>query len=188
MIPVRVSFRYEIEFTWESFYLNDTMFAVSPRSYKPFWGIVAYRQAVRTHQLGHSSRTGTKTRTSFTWYRYRMWSDFIPLRNVSYQYENRSELVPLWLVPVQHFVLVSCKRIQSYKWALGELVPLWNSYRYETRTGIELVPVSICSIAALTYLPARYLSVPWFETAVKPTQSVPFTNRIPIPCVFMLWK
>ena len=51
--------------------------------------------------------------------------------NVSYRYENRSELVSVWLVPVQHFVPVSYKRIQRYKWA-----PEW------TRTGMKLVSVS----------------------------------------------
>ena len=40
---------------------------------------------------------------------------------ISYRYENRSELVPVWLVLVWHFVPVSCKRI---------LVPEWNLYRY----------------------------------------------------------
>ena len=28
---------------------------------------------------------------------------------ISYRYENRSELVPVWLVPIRHFVSVSCK-------------------------------------------------------------------------------
>ena len=44
---------------------------------------------------------------------------------VSYQYENQSELVPEWPVPVQHFVRVSCKPIQSYKWAPGWTLPVW---------------------------------------------------------------
>ena len=51
--------------------------------------------------------------------------------NVSYQYKNRSDIVPVWLVPLQHFIPVSCKRIQSYKWA-PEC----------TRTRMKLVPVS----------------------------------------------
>ena len=50
--------------------------------------------------------------------------------NVSYWYENRSELVTVWLVPVPHSVPVSCKRIQSYKWA-----PRW------TRTRMKLIPI-----------------------------------------------
>ena len=37
---------------------------------------------------------------------------------VLYRYENWSELIPVWLVPVQHFIPVSCKWIESYKWAL----------------------------------------------------------------------
>ena len=47
-------------------------------------------------------------------------------RNVLYRDENRSKLVP-----VLHFVPVSCKWIQSYMWEPG-----W------TRTGMKLVPVS----------------------------------------------
>ena len=34
----------------------------------------------------------------------------IPLRH-----KNRGELAPVWLAPAWHFVLVSCKRIQSHK-------------------------------------------------------------------------
>ena len=64
MISVRVRFR--TAFTWESFYRNNTKFLVSPRSYKPFWSVVDYRHAFATRpsQLGHSSPTGTKPRTS----------------------------------------------------------------------------------------------------------------------------
>ena len=70
-----------------------------------FWSVVAYRQACSTRpsQLGHTSRTGTKPRIQNV-------VRFHTGTNVSYWYENRSELVP-----VQHFVPVSCKRIQSYK-------------------------------------------------------------------------
>ena len=69
---------------------------------------------------------------------YRVY--MIPIRNVvslhtgtklSYRYKNRSELVPVWLVPVRHFVPVSCKQIQSHKWEPG-----W------TRTGMKVIPVS----------------------------------------------
>ena len=116
--------------------------------------------ATRSSQLGYSFHTGTNLVTTFTWYRYGMWSAFIPERNfrtgtrtgvnsyrcdwylcgISYRYHvnkyratsgNRSELVPVWLVPVRHFVPVSCKQIQSHKWEPG-----W------TRTGMKVIPVS----------------------------------------------
>ena len=113
-----------------TFYRNDTEFLVSPRSYKPVWSVVAYRQARHALPVPLFSY---RNETSYLLY-------IIPVQNVvkshtgtnvSYRYENRSELVPVWLVPVWHFVPVSCKRIQSCKWEPG-----W------TRTGMKLVPVS----------------------------------------------
>ena len=91
-----------------------------------FWSVVVYRHACATRPstLGHSSRTGTKSRTSLTWYRYRMWSDFIPVRQTEW---IRTRMARTGT----NFVPVSCKRIQSYKWAPG-----W------TLTGTKLVPVS----------------------------------------------
>ena len=50
---------------------------------------------------------------------------------ISLRHKNRSELAPVWLVPAWHFVVVSCKRIQSHK---RELV--W------TRAGMKVAPVS----------------------------------------------
>ena len=101
-IPVRTAF------TWESFYRKDTKFHVSLRSYKPVWSVVDYRQACATRpsQLSHSSRTGTKPHDTGT-----------KCGQISYRYENRSELVP-----VQHFVL--------------QVGTGMNSYRNETRTDI----------------------------------------------------
>ena len=54
---------------------------------------------------------------------------------ISYRYENRSELVPVWLVPVWHFVPVD--HVNEYRATSGnrdELVPEWNSYRYHVNT------------------------------------------------------
>ena len=71
---------------------------------------------------------------------------------ISYRYENRSELVP-----VQHFVPVSCKRIQSYKWAPG-----W------TRTGKKLVPVS-CKHPSVGSITGRILlNSPFWENSRGP--------------------
>ena len=64
----------------------------------------------RLHDIGMSFRTGMK-----------IWP----------RYSYRGELAPVWLAPVQYFVLVSCKRIQSHKRELE-----W------TRTGMKVAPVS----------------------------------------------
>ena len=64
----------------------------------------------RLHDIGMSFRTGVK---------------------ISPQYSYRGELAPVWLAPVQDFVLVSCKRIQSHKRELE-----W------TRTGMKVALVS----------------------------------------------
>ena len=45
--------------------------------------------------------------------------------------ENRGELTPGWLAPAQHFVVVSCKQIESH-----EREPEW------TRSGVKVAPVS----------------------------------------------
>ena len=122
MIPLRVSFRYEIQFrtafTWESFYRNDT----DEVSCEPsFLQAILKRCCLSTRMRYPSQSTrplsiSYRDETSYLLY-------MIPVQNVvrfhtgtsvSYWYENRSELVP-----VQHFVPVSCKRIQSYKWAPG---------------------------------------------------------------------
>ena len=105
--------------------------------------------ATRPSQLGHSSRTGTKPRTSFTWCRYGMWSDFIPVRmHVSY-----SELVS-----------VSCKRIQRYKWAPG-----W------TRTGMKLVVPVSCKHPLIQYC-WQHLSV--FSTSLLLRDSTQSYSRV----------
>ena len=64
----------------------------------------------RLHDIGMSFRTGMK---------------------ISPRYSYWGELAPVWLAPVQDFVLVSCKRIQSHKRELE-----W------TRTGMKVAPVS----------------------------------------------
>ena len=106
----------------ESFYRNNTKLHVSLRSYKPFWSVVAYRHACATRpsQLGHSSRTGTTLHdTAGT-----ECGQISCRTNLSYQYENRSELVaPYDLYRCDDFVAVSCKRIQSYEWA-----PWWTQW------------------------------------------------------------
>ena len=132
-IPVQnlISYRVYMEFILPEWYevSFEPLF-----EHKPFWSVVNYRLAFTTRpsQLSHSSRTGTKPCTCFTWYRYRMWSDFIPVREPEW-----ARLV--WLVPVQHFVLVSCKRI--YRATSGhqdELVPEWNLYRYHVNTPLRI--------------------------------------------------
>ena len=122
MIPVWLSFRYEIYFRTTFtlkcrclLYRNDSMWAP----------VVTCCFLINTHALLVPVNSVTH---------------FIPVRNVvslhtgtklSYRYKNRSELVPVWLVPVRHFVPVSCKQIQSHKWEPG-----W------TRTGMKVIPVS----------------------------------------------
>ena len=49
----------------------------------------------------------------------------------SLRYNNRGELTPVWLVPVWHFVVVSCRQIQSH-----EREPKW------ARAGLKFAPVS----------------------------------------------
>ena len=108
--------------------------------HKPFWSVVNYRLAFTTRpsQLSHSSRTGTKPCTCFTWYRYRMWSDLIPVRmfrtgmrtgvnsyryNISYRYH-----------------------VNEYSATSGhqdKLVLEWNLYRYHVNTPKnQLTPVT----------------------------------------------
>ena len=69
-------------------------FHVSPRSYKPFWSVVAYRYACATcpSQLSHSSRTGTETPHLLYMILVQNAGRFHIGTNVSYRYENRSEL------------------------------------------------------------------------------------------------
>ena len=50
---------------------------------------------------------------------------------ISLRHKNRGELAPVWLAPAWHFVLVSCKRIQSHK-----REPEW------TRAGMKVAPIS----------------------------------------------
>ena len=50
---------------------------------------------------------------------------------ISLRHKNRGELAPVWLAPAWHFVVVSCKRIQSHK-----REPRW------TRAGMKVAPVS----------------------------------------------
>ena len=52
-------------------------------------------------------------------------------RKISLRHKNRGELAPVWLAPEWHFVLVSCKRIQSHKREAE-----W------TRAGMKVAPVS----------------------------------------------
>ena len=61
----------------------------------------------RLHDTGMNFRTGMK---------------------ISLRHKNRGELAPVWLAPAWHFVLVSCKRIQSHK-----REPEW------TRAGMKVV-------------------------------------------------
>ena len=63
-------------------------------------------------------------------------TDFTPKRvrfrtgvNFSPRYNNQSELAPGWLTPAWHFVLVSCKQMQSHQ---GE--PEW------THSGVKVAP------------------------------------------------
>ena len=86
---------------------------VSLRYYNPLWSVVDYRHACETSYLLYMILVQNVVR-------------FHTGTNVSYRYKNRSELVR-----VRSSVPVSCKRIQSYKWAPGS-----------TRTGMKLVPVS----------------------------------------------
>ena len=50
---------------------------------------------------------------------------------ISLRHKNRSELAPVWLASAWHFVLVSCKRIQSH-----EREPEW------IRAGMKVAPIS----------------------------------------------
>ena len=50
---------------------------------------------------------------------------------ISPRHKNRGELAPVWLAPAWHFVLVSCKRIQSHK-----REPEW------IRAGMKVAPIS----------------------------------------------
>ena len=70
-IPVRDIFSYHV-------YIKMPMFVV------PEWLCCFPDQhacATRSSQLGYSFHTGTNLVTAFTWYRYGLWSAFIPERN-----------------------------------------------------------------------------------------------------------
>ena len=67
----------------------------------------------RLHDIGMSFRTGVNSHR-YDSFRYQRlcWYHVNEYRATR---RNRSELAPVWLVPVSEFVLVSCKRIQSHK-------------------------------------------------------------------------
>ena len=62
---------------------------------------------------------------------------------ISLRLKNRGEFAPVWLAPAWHFVLVSCKRMQSHK-----TEPEWTS------AGIKVAPIS-CK-HTLTHYMTRY--------------------------------
>ena len=137
MIPVWLSFRYEIYFR--------TTFTLKCRC-------LLYRNdfileccfpdqhacATRSSQLGYSFHTGTNLVTAFTWYRYGMWSAFIPERNFrtgtrtgvnSYRYDS-------YRCGISYRYHVNKYRATSGN--RDELVPEWKSYRYHVNTPITV--------------------------------------------------
>ena len=90
--------------------------------------------ATRSSQLGYSFHTGTNLVTAFTWYRYGMWSAFIPERNFrtgtrtgvnSYRYDS-------YRCGISYRYHVNKYRATSGN--RDELVPEWKSYRYHVNT------------------------------------------------------
>ena len=90
--------------------------------------------ATRSSQLRYSFHTGTNLVTAFTWYRYGMWSAFIPERNFrtgtrtgvnSYRYDS-------------YRCGISYRyHVNKYRATSGNrdvLVPEWQSYRYHVNT------------------------------------------------------
>ena len=70
----------------------------------------------------YESRTGTRSCRSNT---------------VTGMNSYRDELVLIW-----NFVPVSYKEKHGHNKNQVELIPVWKSYRYESRTGMKVVPVS----------------------------------------------
>ena len=111
--PVRVWYRYDIVISYriymKGYFLStDVLLA-------PYW--IEFRRLLmhnpfQTPRRGILNDIGTSFRTS---------------PRCGY----RGELAPVWLAPVEDFVLVSCKRIQSHKRKLE-----WP------RTGMKVAPVS----------------------------------------------
>ena len=98
--------------------------------------------ATRSSQLGYSFHTGTNLVTAFTWYRYGMWSAFIPERNFrtgtrtgvnSYRYDS-------------YRCGISYRyHVNKYRATSGnryEPVPEWKSYRYHVNTPSIFTPFS----------------------------------------------
>ena len=60
--------------------------------------------------------------------------DFVPEWNSPSRYKNRGELMPGWLVPAQHFVVVSWNKYKAMRGNQSELAPGWKSPRCNVNT------------------------------------------------------
>ena len=86
-----------------------------------------YSCATRSSLTADRFHCKTSGSFAFTWYRCEISYRSEILASV----QHRGELTPVWLAPVWHFVVVSCKQTQSH-----EREPKW------TRAGLKFVPVS----------------------------------------------
>ena len=83
---------------------------------------------------------------------------------ISLRHKNRGELAPVWLAPAWHFVLVSCKRIQSHK-----REPEW------TRARMKVAPISckhpltlgVFPLVTSAFIPWRWRD--WFRLVLQPS-------------------
>ena len=109
MIPVQVSFRYEI-----SVYMGVILLEYHDVSCEPSFlqAILERWLSTRIRYPSQSTRPLISYRNETSYLLYMILVQNVVKShtgtNVSYRYENRSELVP-----------VSCKWIQSYKWEPG---------------------------------------------------------------------
>ena len=126
-------------FTWYRYdFHSGTRYIFVPRSIEmpmfvvPEWLCCFPDQhacATRSSQLGYSFHTGTNLVTAFTWYRYGLWSAFIPERNFrtgtrtgvnSYRYDS-------YRCGISYYVITNTE---------PQVGTGMDSYRNESHTGI----------------------------------------------------
>ena len=85
---------------------------------------------------------------------------------ISLRHKNRGELRLVWLAPAWHFVLVSCKRIQSHK-----REPEW------THAGMKVAPIS-CKHPVNKKALVQTFSRDWLTVQLYPKIDVTLCNRL----------
>ena len=146
LAPARVSYRDDFLISYRVYIMTESFHILLFEGARVIQNRKHYACATRSSLPADRFHTETGGRFAFTWYR----CEISYRSEISPRYKNRSELTPGWLEPAWHFVVVSCKQIQSH-----EREPQW------TRSGTKVAPVS-CKQPLIHFqrLQRRSLKVP----------------------------